>query len=401
MESIHLKSTASNTAIQLFKKAFSEIYAFKSMINNLEAGGIWKNPPVWEGKLNTEMKNAMEAAEAKAQYDTRAKRLLGHKIILAHILVKTVDEFLGMDPRDVVELIEGEPYIDAVPTEPGLTNKETAKNSPKAIKFDMEKKGKRLVGLNTEHVEVAEGLARFDIVFYVRMRDGLSQMIINIEAQKDEPEKYDILNRAIFYVSRLISSEKERDFRKWNYNDIKQVYSIWICMNMEENSMSHIHLVQDDLIGNHQWKGRLDLFNVIMVGVSNELPEHNGMYKLHRLLGALLSQELTKKEKLDIIEKEYEIPMEEDFREDVNIMCNLSEKIEEKGIEIGRAAGKIEGKMEGRLEAERAGEEKMIKMIMNMYRRGDTEEEIASNTEKDEEEVRDILAKNNCYVEKE
>ena len=138
-----------------------------------------------------------------------------------------------------------------------------------------------------------------------------------------------------------------------------------------------------------------------MVGVSNELPEHNGMYKLHRLLGALLSQELTKKEKLDIIEKEYEIPMEEDFREDVNIMCNLSEKIEEKGIEIGRAAGKIEGKMEGRLEAERAGEEKMIKMIMNMYRRGDTEEEIASITEKDEEEVRDILAKNNCYVEKE
>ncbi len=94
-------------------------------------------------------------------------------------------------------------------------------------------------------------------------------------------------------------------------------------MNMEENSMSHIHLVQDDLIGNHQWKGRLDLFNVIMVGVSNELPEHNGMYKLHRLLGALLSQKLTKKEKLDIIEKEYEIPMEEDFREDVNIMCNL------------------------------------------------------------------------------
>lgn len=50
-------------------------------------------------------------------------------------------------------------------------------------------------------------MIRFDIIFYVRMRDGLSQIIINVEAQKDEPNGYDILNRAIFYVSRMISSQ--------------------------------------------------------------------------------------------------------------------------------------------------------------------------------------------------
>ena len=59
-------------------------------------------------------------------------------------------------------------------------------------------------------MEVNEGMVRFDIVFYVRMKDGLSQIIINIEAQKDAPAGYDILNRAVFYVSRLISSQKER-----------------------------------------------------------------------------------------------------------------------------------------------------------------------------------------------
>ena len=37
-------------------------------------------------------------------------------------------------------------------------------------------------------------------------------LIINIEAQKNEPNEYDILNRAIFYVSRMISSQKEKDF---------------------------------------------------------------------------------------------------------------------------------------------------------------------------------------------
>ena len=75
--------------------------------------------------------------------------------------------------------------------------------------------------------DLSEGLVRFDIIFYVRMRNGLAQMIINVEAQKDEPGSYQILNRAIFYVSRLISSQKERDFVKSNYNDIKTVYSIW------------------------------------------------------------------------------------------------------------------------------------------------------------------------------
>ena len=144
-----------------------------------------------------------------------------------------------MNPEDVVPLIEGEPYISKVPVEPGLTNQV------------VETGGSRIIGFNTENVEKNEGLVRFDIVFYVRMKDGLSQIIINVEAQKDEPDGYDILNRAIFYVSRLISSQKERDFENTNYNDIRRVYSIWVCMNMEENSLCHIHLVKEDLVGRH------------------------------------------------------------------------------------------------------------------------------------------------------
>ena len=53
-----------------------------------------------------------------------------------------------------------------------------------------------------------------DVLFYVRMKSGLSQIIINVEAQKDEPAQYCIINRAVFYVSRMISSQKERDFQK-------------------------------------------------------------------------------------------------------------------------------------------------------------------------------------------
>ena len=322
--------------------------------------------------MNTELKNAVLATDRDAQYDNSAKRLIAHKIILARILIKTVEKFKGMDPLEVAALIEGIPYISTVPVELGLTN---------AVHFQ---NGKRIVGFNTENQELNEGLVRFDIVFYVRMKDGLSQIIINVEAQKDEPSDYKILNRAVFYVSRLISSQKEKDFENSSYDDIKCVYSIWICMNMEENTMSHIHLTKEDMIGSYEWKGNLDLLNIIMIGLAKELPEHDETYELHRLLGALLSRELTVDEKLDIIGNEYDIPLEENFRTDMSTMCNLSQGVKEEGIAIGRREGLEEGRREGYAEGE-AG------LIMTMYKNGLLPEQIASATDKTVEEIKTII----------
>ena len=313
--------------------------------------------------MNTEIANAVNAAGDKAQYDTRVKRLLAQKSILAHILVKTVDEFKGMKPEDVVKYIEGEPSISVVPVEPGLANME----KPDAA-------GQRIVGLNTENAEINEGLVRFDIIFYVRMKNGLSQIIVNIEAQKDEPTEYKILNRAIFYVSRLISSQKERDFVNTNYDDIKQVFSIWICMNMDDNSLSHIHLTKDELLKPCNWKGNLDLLNIVLIGITNEIPEHDEKYEMHRLIGALLSSELKEQEKLDIIEHEYNIPISQEFREDVRIMCNLSTGIEERATE-------------------RATEKTSEKFILNMYKKCYTLDQIADVAETGVDEVEAIIKK--------
>ena len=315
--------------------------------------------------MNTEIANAVNAAGDKAQYDTRVKRLLAQKSILAHILVKTIDEFKGMKPEDVVKYIEGEPSISVVPVEPGLANMEKTDAA-----------GQRIVGLNTENAEINEGLVRFDIIFYVRMpsvddtKNGLSQIIVNIEAQKDEPTEYKILNRAIFYVSRLISSQKERDFVNTNYDDIKQVFSIWICMNMDDNSLSHIHLTKDEMLKPCNWKGNLDLLNIVLIGITNEIPEHDEKYEMHRLIGALLSSELKEREKLDIIEHEYNIPTSQEFREDVRIMCNLSTGIEE-----------------------RATEKTSEKFILNMYKKGYTLDQIADVAETGVDEVEAIIKK--------
>ena len=320
------------------------------------------------------MKNTIYATDKTAQYDASAKRLLGQKMILAHILVHTVKEFQGMRAADIVSCIEGEPYISTVPVDPGLTNSEK------------EKDGQRIVGFNSENQELNEGLIRFDIIFYVRLKDGLSQIIINVEAQKEEPAEYHILNRAVFYTCRMISSQKERDFTGSDFNQIKQVYSIWVCMNMSENSMDYIHLAKESLVNSYPWKGRLDLVNIVLIGLS-DLPPLDEKYELHRLLCALFSDELTLTQKLDIIETEYKIPLDQTLREDVNVMCNLSDGIEEK-------AAKKAAEEATKIATERVTRETNEKVIKNMHKNGYTTAQIAEIVEVNESEVEAVIREN-------
>ena len=303
--------------------------------------------------MNTEIKNAVNAARDMAQYDENAKRLLGNKSILAHILTSTVEEFRGMNPADVEGYIEGEPCISSVPVEPGLTN--------------IKQGGKRLAGLNSESVDVNEGVVRFDIVFYVRLKDGVSQIIINIEAQKDAPSGYSILNRGIFYACRLISSQKERDFVNTNYDDIKCVHTIWICMNMPENSLDYYQLANRKVLGSRTWEGKQDMINIVLIGLAKDLPMHDEKYELHRLLVALMSKQLTTSEKLNIIEKEYKIQVNDTLRKDVSVMCNLSQGIVDETLE---------------------------KVVLNMHKLGYTSEQIAKAVEMSKEAVERIIEVN-------
>ena len=104
--------------------------------------------------MDKDIKKSISATDKDAQYDEKAKNLLGHKIILAHILVKTIDEFKGMNPKDVVQYIEGEPYISTVPVDAGSTN------------VEKEQDGEKVIGLNTENSELNEGIAETIVKMY-------------------------------------------------------------------------------------------------------------------------------------------------------------------------------------------------------------------------------------------
>ena len=72
--------------------------------------------------------------------------------------------------------------------------------------------------------------------------------------------------------------------------------------------------------------------------------------------------------KCNIIGNEYDIPLWEDFREDVSVMCNLSQKIKETGIEMGKK-----------------------EMIVKMHSKGYMIAQIADVAEMEEKQIEEII----------
>lgn len=120
--------------------------------------------------MNEELRKTVRAVQGMEQYDESVKQVLAHKIILVNVLVSTVKEFKGINPKEVEKMIEGKPCISSVPVEPGMTNKRNLNQNPKMNQTLHQK----ITGMNTEDIQTAEGMLRFDIIFYVRTKDGLS-----------------------------------------------------------------------------------------------------------------------------------------------------------------------------------------------------------------------------------
>ena len=182
----------------------------------------------------------------------------------------------------------------------------------------------------------------------------------------------------------MISSQKGREFVNSNYNDIKRVYSIWVCMNMSQNCMNYIHFTQESVVGTYQWKGDIDLANIVLIGLAEDLPEKEERYELHRLLGALLSAKLDVNTKLDIIGNEFDIPLESDIRKDVNDMCNLSQGIKEQAYAEGTENGIVKGITIGKQEG-------IAETIIKMYRKGYDPAQISDLLDMELDEIQEII----------
>ena len=166
------------------------------------------------------------------------------------------------------------------------------------------------------------------------------------------------------FLDEIMDYLKSENENATDEEPMKDIY-FW---DIQKSGKSQSQLVE--MLKSCNWKGNLDLLNIVLIGITNEIPEHDEKYEMHRLIGALLSSELKEQEKLDIIEHEYNIPISQEFREDVRIMCNLSTGIEEK-----------------------ATEKTSEKFILNMYKKGYTLDQIADVAETGVDEVKAIIKK--------
>ena len=144
--------------------------------------------------------------------------------------------------------------------------------------------------------------------------------------------------------------------------------------------MNYIHFTQESVVGTYQWKGDIDLANIVLIGLAEDLPEKEERYELHRLLGALLSAKLNVDEKFDIIGNEFQIPLESDIRKDVSEMCNLSQGIEDRAFERGTANGISIGKKEG-----------LAEVVLKLIKKGVSIEQVSDMLDMDIKDVQDII----------
>ena len=282
-------------------------------------------------KLENTLAKHITAAGESAAYDSACKRLLANKIILAWIMKSCLEEYRECDVKEIAEkYIEGTPQIAQEPVNPD----EIVGNE-------------QIQGMNTEDSTIHEGTITYDIRFQALVpgTDDMVSLFINIEAQSNFYPGYPIIKRAIYYCSRMISSQYGTEFTAPKYDKIKKVCSIWLCKNPPEkrkNTINRYSITEEKLVGNAtEAVENYDLLSAVMLCMSGE--SENADSGILKLLEVLLSSEREADEKKKILQEEFSIEMDRTFESEVQLMCNLSKGVEEKGRREGRQEGRQEG----------------------------------------------------------
>lgn len=282
--------------------------------------------------METYLSQTIDIVNDNARYDTSVKEVLADKQVLARILKYSLTEFQDDEIDDIISNMDT-PVISKVRMEPGQTNLNKIEKT------------------SEEDNIPREGKIFYDIRFSVFRGNEQIKFLINIEAQKSTDENklgYQLDNRIIYYLSRMVSAQKEVEFTRSNYNDLKHVRSIWICMDSEddEDSINRICLSQETAFGKEIPLNNLDK----VVGVIIRLRKNEDAAESKNILIAML-EELLKKDSVDVkkqkLTEQYGLVMNEETGRRLDVMCNLSEVVMEKGIEKGIEQGIEKGIEQG------------------------------------------------------
>jgi predicted transposase/invertase (TIGR01784 family) len=308
----------------------------------------------------TYLSQAVDAANDAVTYDTNVKFLLADRQILARILKYAVSEFQDMAIDEIMSCIGNDIEIGSKPLDAGLSNLGRIKDS------------------NIEDNVPGEGIIFYDIRFTAYLRQSEMKILINVEAQKSSDPSalgYHLENRIIFYMARMVSAQKQTEFFHSNYDNLKKVRSIWICMDSsdEGDSIEELGFEKKSIFGNKTNLHNTDLMKGIIINIRSGENLKDSQNILINMLEKLFSQ-MDTAEKKRILTESYGMIMTADLEGRIQTMCNLSENIEAKGIEKG---------------IEQGIEEERTNAIKRMLKAGATKEQILSYgyTEKELTEI--------------
>ena len=246
---------------------------------------------------NTELASAMETRGKGKAIDDYCKRVLSNKDVVSYILEKLI-----LDNKGYCGIKESNIVDESIP-------------------------GARI---------------EYDKLYEVKLPK--TKIFVNIEAQSKENPGYPLMNRAVYYVSRLIAKQKNKSegFMKSRYGEMKEVYSIWIIMDMD--------VKKEEMIEVHTFPEKEDktLMNIIMVYPLKEDSEN----EVIRFLHILFVSDMEAAEKKQILEEKYQIKMTRELEEAMDDMCNVIEYYERKS--------RLEGEVNTTLKA-------IEKIEKNMY----------------------------------
>ena len=162
-----------------------------------------------------------------------------------------------------------------------------------------------------------------------------------VNATNDSGSAYDTNVKYLLsdklYLARMISAQKQTEFFHSDFDNLKKVRSIWICMDNDEteDSIEEIGLDRKTVFGNKKNQYPTDLMKGIIVNIRNGKNDDpsDGIKKSQNVLISMLEELLSEKdavEKKRILADEYGMIMTAELEGRIQIMCNLSENIIER-----------------------------------------------------------------------
>lgn len=180
-----------------------------------------------------------------------------------------------------------------------------------------------------------------------------SIITIDLEIQNKFYPDYWLPNRFLYYISRLMARQGGMEFSKDHYDDIKRVYSIWICLEPPVALYNRAKWYPMDERDFDQLPGyylkELRALNLVVLGIHG--PDAGNYQGVFKMLYVLLLSRYSLEEKLRILKEELGLDLPESCLMELEEMNSLSEKIRIESEAIGEARGEVRGEARGEAKA--------------------------------------------------